>query len=262
MCYSVCIYVYNPHICVSLHVCMSSASRSTASRWTWATPWPLTTQESTRFTCSCTRPGDACGTSRSPALKSTPTSNLPATARASSTTTSWWEDATVHHMSVKSLRSRHKRTHKQIFPTACTSINALWSPDMFLHMHENWLAPSHLTTGYLLLCISFLFRWMLKRLLFSEKNIINIIFEIIFCRSRGSNYLVFPQLVVVGIPRSKWVLMPSVHTFYKIWWLSRQSKDVCVVGLKDVSQVSRINMMNITTKCIFEELPRIIRSFC
>lgn len=40
------------------------ARRSTGSPPTWATPWPRTTLEFTRFTASSTRPGSLCGTSR------------------------------------------------------------------------------------------------------------------------------------------------------------------------------------------------------
>lgn len=74
---------------ITLVVCVFAClplSRTTTSQWIWATPWPLTTQASTRSTCSCTRLGNVCGTFGSPALKSTLTSNLPATVRASSTT--------------------------------------------------------------------------------------------------------------------------------------------------------------------------------
>lgn len=105
------VYVYNPHTAVPAYNVISF-SRSTASQWTWATPWPLTTQVSTLFTFSSTRLGDTCGTSKWPARKSTPISNRHATARVSSTTASWWAGSVVNHMAAKSL------------PGGCTAIAA------------------------------------------------------------------------------------------------------------------------------------------
>lgn len=215
-CYCVCIYVYNPHVCVCLSLSFSLSPP----------PPPL-------FVCPLP-PGaqhpSGHGLRRGPP----PLRSLPGSFAAVQGLETCVEYPGHQHWRVPPPQTGplpqglhpqqhhgeetpqlitcpwkasgvHQRRHMQMFPTACTSINAFWSPDMSAHAWE-LISTSTSYCWVFIVCISLFNRSILKRglpLVTIQKVFFLLFYFFIFWRPGSSNYLVFPQLAVAGIPRSK-----------------------------------------------------------